>query len=192
MENFQKIRVRQYIKSSVPRLRWTPELHDHFVEVVHNLGGRYRATPAKIMQMMAVKGLKISQIKSHLQMYRRMKEHKDLKGFIAINNYQEKKLDCTTWLPLWKFPQGLREPPPHKKPIGQFTCQTRRKIVRNGENVYYHEYQVEGTQGSTTSATKERAEIPRANTELQGTSEINFLGLSSLSPINLDLTMSLY
>ncbi|KAL8474088.1 hypothetical protein ACS0TY_030798 [Phlomoides rotata] len=60
-------RIRQYRKSSLPRLRWTPQLHRNFVDSVHCLGGKHQATPKKIMQMMAVTGLKISHIKSHLQ-----------------------------------------------------------------------------------------------------------------------------
>ncbi|KAG8364515.1 hypothetical protein BUALT_Bualt18G0005200 [Buddleja alternifolia] len=100
MENSLRTRViRQYKKSSVSRLRWTPDLHDHFVEAVQKLGGKYKATPKKVMQMMAVKGLKISHIKSHLQMYRSMKESIDLNSFIGIKNYQEHKPDCITLLP---------------------------------------------------------------------------------------------
>lgn len=43
MENnsYRSCRVRKYEKSSVPRLRWTPELHDHFVQSVQKLGGKY-------------------------------------------------------------------------------------------------------------------------------------------------------
>ncbi|KAG8387138.1 hypothetical protein BUALT_Bualt03G0222100 [Buddleja alternifolia] len=182
------IRVRKYKKSSVPRLRWTPQLHDQFVQVVHNLGGKYKATPKKIMQMMAVKGLKISHVKSHLQMYRSMKENKD-----DLTSYQEKKLNCNYWLPFRQIHQGSREPSSHRKQVeGPFTCQTRRIIAQKGESVIAHEYQVEGAQGSTTSATtKGSAEITWANMELNGTSEINFLELtlSNPSPINLDLTM---
>ncbi|KAA0032869.1 putative Myb family transcription factor [Cucumis melo var. makuwa] len=62
-----RIGVRQYNKSELPRLRWTPELHRYFVQTVEILGGRNQATPKKILQMMGVKGLKISHIKSHLQ-----------------------------------------------------------------------------------------------------------------------------
>ncbi|KAL0545953.1 hypothetical protein IC582_015857 [Cucumis melo] len=68
-----RIGVRQYNKSELPRLRWTPELHRYFVQTVEILGGRNQATPKKILQMMGVKGLKISHIKSHLQMYRSIK-----------------------------------------------------------------------------------------------------------------------
>lgn len=125
----ERIGVRQYNKSELPRLRWTPELHRYFVQTVEILGGRNRkfppsfclfvycygvlalfsvrtgifsqklfqrereravcvicpywnflllssenwlvaeATPKRILQMMGVKGLKISHIKSHLQVY---------------------------------------------------------------------------------------------------------------------------
>ncbi|WOH15665.1 hypothetical protein DCAR_0935208 [Daucus carota subsp. sativus] len=65
--------VRQYIRSKVPRLRWTPDLHQTFVNAIHRLGGQDKATPKLVLQFMDVRGLTISHVKSHLQMYRSMK-----------------------------------------------------------------------------------------------------------------------
>ncbi|XP_038690530.1 uncharacterized protein LOC119989211 [Tripterygium wilfordii] len=65
--------VRPYVRSKMPRLRWTSDLHQCFVHAVERLGGEDRATPKMVLQIMDVKGLTISHVKSHLQMYRSMK-----------------------------------------------------------------------------------------------------------------------
>uniref|UniRef100_A0ACD5ZG86 Uncharacterized protein n=1 Tax=Avena sativa TaxID=4498 RepID=A0ACD5ZG86_AVESA len=70
MRGFERRGVRQYNRSDEPRMRWTEELHRQFIEAVDCLGGPDQATPKKILQLMGVKGVSISHIKSHLQMYR--------------------------------------------------------------------------------------------------------------------------
>ena len=40
VEGKERTTVRQYIRSKMPRLRWTPDLHLAFVNAVERLGGQ--------------------------------------------------------------------------------------------------------------------------------------------------------
>ncbi|KAK0590796.1 hypothetical protein LWI29_031802 [Acer saccharum] len=62
-----------------PRIRWTPELHKIFVDVVDHLGIN-NATPKTIMQLMNVDGLTKGHVSRHLQIYRTVKGMQGLSG----------------------------------------------------------------------------------------------------------------
>uniref|UniRef100_A0A0D9X865 Uncharacterized protein n=1 Tax=Leersia perrieri TaxID=77586 RepID=A0A0D9X865_9ORYZ len=60
----------QHAGEARTRLRWTGQLHERFVLAVAELGGADRATPKSVMTAMAVPGLTLYHLKSHLQKYR--------------------------------------------------------------------------------------------------------------------------
>ncbi|KAL3742187.1 hypothetical protein ACJRO7_017639 [Eucalyptus globulus] len=95
--------VRPYVRSKTPRLRWTPDLHQCFMHAVEQLGGEDRATPKMVLQMMSVKGLTISHVKSHLQMYRSMKHEQIMQEAEAPGRKNERgrSVAYSDHLPHW-------------------------------------------------------------------------------------------
>ncbi|KAL5759505.1 hypothetical protein ACOSQ2_018343 [Xanthoceras sorbifolium] len=72
LQNMQKNQNMNLVLSTdaKPRLKWTPELHQRFVEALNQLGGPDKATPKTLMRVMGIPGLTLYHLKSHLQKYR--------------------------------------------------------------------------------------------------------------------------
>ncbi|AQK45500.1 uncharacterized protein [Zea mays] len=116
--------VRRYIRSKEPRIKWSADLHRSFVQAIDCLGGQHtwlancrsswrckiaEATPKLILQFMATRGLTISHVKSHLQMYRAARLGAGRRGMQA--QLLQRRHSCTGD----EQEEFLRPPPPLKR-----------------------------------------------------------------------------
>ncbi|KAG4196112.1 hypothetical protein ERO13_A06G148900v2 [Gossypium hirsutum] len=127
--------VRPYVRSKMPRLRWTPDLHQCFVHAVERLGGEDRATPKMVLQIMDVKGLTISHVKSHLQMYRSTKHEQMIQEAATASRRNEKVLELMNCPQNQQFKDQVR---PYNLGLGiegMPSCTIYRQPQWNGNKV---------------------------------------------------------
>ncbi|KDP34781.1 hypothetical protein JCGZ_10561 [Jatropha curcas] len=90
-----------------PGLRWTTSLHARFVHSVELLGGSERASPMSVLCLMDVPDLTLAQVKSHLPMYRTVKQvdKQELMKprFCHCGTPCWVRTSRTEWNPGWKF-----------------------------------------------------------------------------------------
>ncbi|KAA8524171.1 hypothetical protein F0562_010398 [Nyssa sinensis] len=170
--------VRQYNKSELPRLRWTPDLHEHFVEAVEQLGGRYKATPKRILQMMSVRGLKISHVKSHLQMYRSMKDRSNVNILVSTKQSHDETTHfnnleiisiCSEGRAVSYEQSGCQHE--RKRHRGEIYCMDRSGSIPTREDIYDKEHQ--DTLGSPLSEMSKDEDVNAPNKTIEFSTAIS-------------------
>lgn len=147
------------MRSRVPRLKWTSDLHKRFLDSIELLGGQEKATPKLVLQLMNVKGLTISHVKSHLQMFRSMRNDDNSQEALskAATQWKQGRKVVRDWLD--DFDAGRRLNVADAQTIGtNFGSHISLQQIdfrRNSQNLFENQ-QVDWASVNTTSSEKKQ------------------------------------
>ncbi|KAF5735250.1 Homeodomain-like superfamily protein isoform 2 [Tripterygium wilfordii] len=159
-----------------PRLKWTPDLHERFIEAVNQLGGADKATPKTVLKLMGIPGLTLYHLKSHLQKYRLSKNLHGLSnsgnkvGSLAISGDRMPEVNAIHMNNLSTSPQTANK----NLPIGealQMQIEVQRRLHEQLEVQRHLQLRIEA-QGKYLQAVLEKAQ--------------ETLGRQNLGPVGLE------
>ncbi|KAF1874403.1 hypothetical protein Lal_00029829 [Lupinus albus] len=68
LKNVQNQSMRLVLSTDTkPRMKWTPELHQRFIDAINQLGGVEKATPKSLMRVMGIPGLTLLGKSPHME-----------------------------------------------------------------------------------------------------------------------------
>ncbi|XP_072963336.1 uncharacterized protein [Typha angustifolia] len=190
MRRLERRGVRQYNRSKVPRIQWTEDLHHCFVEAVDCLGGHNKATPVRILQLMGVKGINVSHIKSHLQMYRTISNH----AISTRGSNKELRVQRDN-LYIYASKSYSRDPQLNRPPMGEFLKTRDQQLIQLRHNDQMPPRQIDHCELTLSSfkagmqkACEEETSEVRSSIELDASEEVPMS--RKKGHINLELTIS--
>lgn len=155
---------------SKPRMRWTPELHEAFVEAVNKLGGGEKATPKGVLNLMKIEALTIYHVKSHLQKYRTARFKPESSGGASENKSTTKEMKSSDLRASMGITEALRLQMELQKRLHE-QLEVQRKLQIQIENqgkrlqvMFEKQREMEDSKHMTSSSSLDRPTVLTSHT----------------------------